>query len=109
MVDHEVQLVAHAQEKIIRLVEFVNVLHSQITLRRQFSHVGDAQFDPCHPKGVLVVAQTTHAIFNIRLLQENRVAMFCPAAGLVVQTLGNVFLGFFGGIKTAICVGKRIV
>ena len=106
---HEVEVVAHAQEKVVAAAEGREVVGAQVVLHGEFVDAGDAELHPGHPDGVLVVAQAADAVLDVGLLVENGVGVFRAAARLVVEAHGDVALRVLAHVVAAVSLGKRVV
>ena len=70
------QFVADAQQEVVAATKRREVVGRHIVLPGEFIDVRDVELHPRHPDGVLIIAQAADAVLDLRLLVENRVAVF---------------------------------
>ena len=62
-----------AQEKIVSAVELLSFSRGNQLRLDEFLGRGQSAFDPANPEQILVIAQAAAAIFDIGLLEKNRI------------------------------------
>ena len=75
----------------------------------QFVEARDAEPDPGHPEGILVIAEAADAVLDVGFLQKDCVPMLAAAAALVGEPGGDVGLGVGLQVVLAVGVGEILV
>jgi hypothetical protein len=104
----EVELVAHAEEKIVGAAEGREVVGAHVVLVGEVGEGGVAEFHAGHPGGVLVVAQAADAVLDVGLLVKHRVARLGAPARLIVEARGDVGFRVLVEVVAAVGLGECV-